>query len=349
MWSDGSLDLLGTMADVTPYDRLTERGRRARIASLAADAVRHRYGLEPAGVSVLVGHSFNTLVRADLRDGRRVVVRVGDALRIHADGLEDVEAAWLAALSSDGFRVAGMERDLAGRPTTVVRIPAVPGPRHVAVFSWLPGRPIRDRMTPDRMARAGELFALLHAQAAAMTPIQVPAGVRADRAIFFRDRTAIDRIGPPHQRLLDEAIARSQAILDQLWAHPPHPPHVLHGDFGPHNVLSWRGRLEPIDFQDLRLGFEIQDVGISQADLLRWEPEMLGPFRSGYERQRPWPLDPESADAFGALRSLDLINLGLNLRRPGLAEFLERHIEHVAGWMASPGGRQPPRQASFRR
>ena len=79
-----------------------------------------------------------------------------------------------------------------------------------------------------------------------------------------------------------EAVARVQEQLDRLWASPPHRPHVFHGDLGPHNVLMYRGRARPIDFQDLQIGFDLQDVAITVADLRRTAPGGIEPFRAGY-------------------------------------------------------------------
>ena len=64
--------------------------------------------------------------------------------------------------------------------------------------------------------------------------------------------------------------------IDALWADPPHPPHLLHGDFHPNNILVWRGRLTPIDFQDALWGFEMQDIAITVTALgFRADPTAL--------------------------------------------------------------------------
>ena len=130
-----------------------------------------------------------------------------------------------------------------------------------------------------------------------------------------------------------EAIDRVQAHLDTLWAAPPHPPHLLHGDLGPQNLMRWRTRLTPIDFQDLQFGFDLQDVAITVADLRRVyaDESLIDALIEGYRSVRPWPLNDQALErALGAARSLNVINLGLNLRRPGLAEFVERHSALVA-------------------
>ncbi|MEE9413807.1 MAG: hypothetical protein V3V01_00900, partial [Acidimicrobiales bacterium] len=92
----------------------------------------------------------------------------------------------------------------------------------------------------------------------------------------------------------------------------------------------------PIDFQDLQFGFDLQDVALTSADLNRNYPEMLAPFQSGYASVRGLPeLSPELERALAAARSLNLMNLGLHLRRPGIAQYLGGHANRVASWMNS--------------
>ncbi len=64
-----------------------------------------------------------------------------------------------------------------------------------------------------------------------------------------------------------DAVVRVQETLDELWAAPPHDPHLLHGDLGWNNVLRTSAGLVPLDFQDLRWGFAAQDLAISHRGL----------------------------------------------------------------------------------
>ena len=82
------------------FDELTKRGRIGRLRLLAIDSLHDDFGFDAQRVSLLASHSFNTLFRADLTSGSPLAVRVGE-VRIHADGVEEVEAAWLGALHVD--------------------------------------------------------------------------------------------------------------------------------------------------------------------------------------------------------------------------------------------------------
>ena len=166
--------------------------------------------------------------------------------------------------------------------------------------------------------------------------MNVPAGVVADRVVYFLDDTLLATHESSYGNLFREAIDRAQRVIDTLWLHPPHVPHLLHGDFGPHNIMRYRSNLTVIDFQDLQFGFDVQDVGVTVSDLLRRysDPALVDALRRGYRSIRSWPAgDEHLMQALSAARSLNMLNLGLNLRRSRFGEFFDRHADLVGRWM----------------
>ena len=172
----------------------------------------------------------------------------------------------------------------------------------------------------------------------------------ADRVLYFRAETAARRAAP------DVRIGRSprrstgpKQALDELWRDPPHPPHLLHGDIQPGNVMVTRGEVTLIDFQDLIWGFEIQDVAIALLafDAASATPALGRGVPGRLRNGRPWPeADPETVAALRAARHLNILNFGLSVRKPGLDEFVARHAVPVVEWMrtrdrlAGLGGRR---------
>jgi Ser/Thr protein kinase RdoA (MazF antagonist) len=138
-----------------------------------------------------------------------------------------------------------------------------------------------------------------------------------------------------------DALARAQSALDWLWRNPPHPPHLVHGDLTPANVIvSPEDGLVPIDFQDTVRGFEVQDLSITVAALRRGPngDRIVEAFRSGYAECRPWP-DVSSAlfESLIIARGLHQVNLTLNTRDiDGLEDYLAGHAERVRAWMRRP-------------
>jgi Ser/Thr protein kinase RdoA (MazF antagonist) len=288
--------------------------------------------------------SFNHTFRVDTSyDDGQYAARVGPPQRVHHDGVEALEASWLSALSIAEIPVATMIADIAGRYVVEAESTLVTGVRPVSVFTWATGRPVRDRLDTESMIALGEMLAALHDHASGWKPdLDVPNGVVANRVVSFLDDTLLAAHDSVQGNLYREAIDRAQRAIDELWLHPPHAPHLLHGDFGPHNVLRHRTAFTTIDFQDLQFGFDVQDVGLTVSDLRRndVDPALIDALRQGYSSIRTWPpSDEQLLAALSAARSLNMLNLGLNLRRWGFTEFFDRHTKLIRRWMASGDGR----------
>lgn len=317
---------------VAAFEHLTERGRTDRLRSLALRALE-RFDLDVAGCRWLAT-SYNTLFRVDAADGERFVLRVGPADRIHAGGSEEVEAGWLSALrqraripaplivaASDGASVVDVVGD------------GVPSSRACTLITWVEGRPLRDAITLDGVREMGRLAGRIHDQASRTGLADAPSVLVADRLLYWRNEPRLDQLGQRYASVVPEARARAQAAIDALWALPPHTPHLLHGDVGPSNVMVSSSRISVIDFQDLFWGFEIQDLAVTVADLLRYEggEALASAFRHGYEDERPWPdAEEPTFEALVMARWLHVLNLGLNVRRPGLAGFVDDLVARIA-------------------
>lgn len=314
------------------FDGLTRQGQALRLNQLAADVCRLDYGFPHATVRI-VAHSFNTVAHVDLGE-RALALRIGDRHRIHGDGVEDVEAGWLTALREDGFGVPLNVPTTSGRTWAEREGRGVPVARRCVMYTWVQGSPVPNDADDLWMMRAGALLADLHDHGASFHPSGIPPGVRADRVVYFGEENHVSGYRSGHGSLLVEALDRAQSLLDDLWETPPHRPHLIHGDFGPHNLLRLGGSLRPLDFQDLLYGFDVVDLAITVEYLRRKAPDSIDPFRTGYESRRPWPdVSPALLEGLCAARSLNLINLGLTLRRPGVDQFLEIHTRQVKTWM----------------
>ncbi len=244
--------------------------------------------------------------------------------------------AWLDALHHDtDLIVAEVIRTTDGHAVTEASAPGVPEPRTCLVLTWVPGHVLRSQLDPRTAEQSGRLLAQLHCHACAWSPEPAKAVLVADRVLYWK---APSRLGSAsrHGSLFVEAANRAQEAIDSLWAAPPHPPHLLHGDLTPDNIVKSRRGLVPIDFQDLVWGFDIQDVVISLLPYQRHQgSEVLAArFRAGYEAVRPWPEhDAETVDALVAARRLHMLNLALNTRPGYLAAYVDDVAAGLARWM----------------
>lgn len=294
--------------------------------------LRARHGIRVVECTELSVHSFNTVFRVDAEIGT-FAARVGTGPRIHPVGVEVVEAAWLDVLTGSAIVAPRTFRTLDGAASS--RLDELG--HVVSVFRWVEGAALPDEPSSDQARHLGRLLAELHEVTAAhpVDPALLDAAPRFDRVRSFGDPTALAPTEPARRALLTEAEAVAQADLDASWREPPHPPHLLHGDLGSRNVVvdiaaDGSSALRPIDFQDLRIGFDVQDLGLTVADLDRRWPALVAPVLDGYRSVRPHVvLSPEARRAAGLRRTIDIMNLSCQTRKPGHEAFLTAGYERL--------------------
>ena len=314
------------------------RGQSDRTVACAALL---RYDVAPRRVR-LFARSFNAIFRVTT-DSAVYALRVGPALRVHPAGTAAVEAAWQRRLRRQGMYVPDVLANAGGELTTLVA--DGDESRVCVLFDWVAGRPLRACLTERRSAALGALSARLHRNAAAWSPPGAGDVLTADRVLYWllpdRLAEAGSRFG--YGSLFTDAAARAQEVVDALWRDLPHPPHLVHGDLTPANVIAVpRTGLVPIDFQDTILGLEAQDLSITVAALRRLPDggRLEGAFRAGYAERRPWPdVSPDLFDSLVAARWLHQLNLTLSTAdMAGLDGYAAGHAERARAWMRCPVG-----------
>jgi Ser/Thr protein kinase RdoA (MazF antagonist) len=310
---------------------------------VALAALRH-YDVAPRKVT-FAAESFNSIFRVSAASGV-YALRVGSAVRIHPGGTSAVEAAWQRRLRQQGVCVPDVLANSEGRFATLVRDSSPERVSRECVLSgWIAGRSLRGRMSGPQAAALGRLSARLHQDAAAWAPPGAAGVLRADRVFYWlipeRLSAAGSRFG--FGALFPDAVARAQTVIDSLWRSPPHPPHLVHGDLTPANVIVSAGNgLVPIDFQDVVMGFEVQDLSVTAAMLRRWPDgaRLASAFRSGYTECRPWPdVSPALFESLTIARLLHGMNLTLNfVDVDGRESYVAERAERVRAWMQAPAG-----------
>jgi Ser/Thr protein kinase RdoA (MazF antagonist) len=309
--------------------------------AVALEALRS-YGVVPQRVR-WAAESFNSIFRVTTASAV-YALRVGAVLQIHPEGTAAVEAAWHRRLRRQGVPAPDVLANVNGELATLVTDGrAEHGSRVCILFEWVAGRSLRTCMTERRSAELGRLSARLQQDGAAWSPPGAADVLRADRVLYWRvpDQLAAAGSRFGFGTLFADALARAQSVLDSLWHSPPHPPHLVHGDLTPQNVIvSPRDGLVPIDFQDTVLGFEVQDLSITVSALRRWpnSDRLIDAFRGGYGEHQPWPdVSPALFDSLIVARGLQQMNLTLNMTDiKQLESYVTSHAERVRAWMRSP-------------
>jgi Ser/Thr protein kinase RdoA (MazF antagonist) len=317
------------------YSSLTLRGQTRRLRLLAFNALPF-YNLDVQHLS-LVTNDLNGIFRIVTSSGEKYILRVTLPEGGHTLDHVTAEMDWLAALARDtDIRVP---RPLPARDGSLVveaGAPGIPEPRLCVIFSWVPGKDLAGEMSEANVFKMGELMAGLHAHAFTYRP---PAGLcllRFDRIYPFLDplvlfeETHSALFTPERRATYEKAAAWAQDSIDLLKA-SAEPMCVIHGDLHQWNVRCRRGVLSPIDFEDLMLGWPVQDIATTfyyfEADGFSG---LRTAFREGYSAHRPWPeRRTGEIDSFVAARGVGLVNLVLNDPNPAWKIKAEEFVERI--------------------
>jgi Ser/Thr protein kinase RdoA (MazF antagonist) len=317
-----------------PYSTLTVRGQARRLRGLALNALT-QYELDVARLR-LVTNDMNGIFRVDTRDGQKYILRVTLPEGGHSFDHVTAEMDWLAALARDtDLSVPCPLPAKDGSLVVEAGAGGVPEARLCAVFSWVNGKDLADDMSESSISKLGELMAGLHAHASTYRPPSGLSLLRFDRVFPFPEPVvlfdeAFSLLFPAARRVIYErGITWAQESIDRLIA-GSEPMHIIHGDLHQWNVRNQRGVLSPIDFEDLMLGWPVQDIATTLYYLGSGDHENLhAAFQKGYARHRPWPeRHAGEIDSFIAARGIGLANFILNDPNPAWrdrsGEFIER-------------------------
>lgn len=317
-----------------PYSTLTMRGQARRLRVLALNALKC-YQLAITRVS-LVTNDMNGIFRVDTKSGEKYILRVTLPEGGHTLDHMIAEMDWLAALANEtDLRVPRPVAAMDGSLVVEAQAPGVPEPRFCVIFSWVPGKDLVDDMTDVNIANLGGLMAKLHAHAQAYNPPDGLSLLQFDRVFPFPEPVVLfhaeyaSLFKPQRREIYERVVAWTQESIDRL-KKSGESMRVLHGDLHQWNVRIYRGVLSPIDFEDLMLGWPVQDIATTLYYFGGQEYARLrSAFQDGYTSHSPWPERvPGEIDSFIAARGIGLVNFILNDPNPEwkrqAPEFIER-------------------------
>lgn len=317
-----------------PFSSLTERGQALRLRQLALHALT-QYALDVSRVR-LITNDMNGIFRVDTCDGRKFILRVTVPEGGHTLDHVTAEMDWVEALAQEtNLSVPIPLPAKNGELVVEVAAVGVPEPRLCAVFSWVPGKDLAEDITPENISNLGELMATLHLHALSYQPSKTLSLLKFDRVFPFPEPVVLfddmyaGLFTSERRAIYEKGIAWAQESIDRL-KDSGEPMRILHGDLHQWNIRISRGVLSPIDFEDLMLGWTVQDIATSLYYLLGDSFDKFRQvFKVGYTRIAPWPeRSPGEIDSFIAARGIGLANFVLNDPNPAwriqAKEFVER-------------------------
>jgi len=320
-----------------PYDQLTPRGRILRLRQLCLKALE-AYPIEVARVRYLTTES-TTMFRVDARDREKYVIRLYSELD-SSPAENQTEMFWLSALARDtDLRVTQPVARTDGEYLSFVSAAGVPGERRVALYRWVPGVQLAERVSPEAYRQLGLIMAKLHNHAESLS---LPAQYRPkrwDKVYYYPDEPVVyntpaySHVFTPEQvALMERGIAQVEPCLANLYRKLGRP-FLIHADLHFWNVHIYRGKLYVIDFEDLTLGYPVQDIAIclyylrNASDYL----ELAAAFQAGYTTERAWPsFSQRDLHTLWAARMLNFANYAAQVDEPqGAREFIKARCQEL--------------------
>jgi Ser/Thr protein kinase RdoA (MazF antagonist) len=292
------------------FEELSDEQRITLFETLGRAALR-RYGIETADLSHRT-YSENVIFEVRPADGGRYALRV---CRPNTDPTDlEREITWLHALVRDTeLRIPAPVMTAGGDPFTQAQIGGIPEPRYCALFTWVSGDYARgDELTPQRLDKAGEFLARLHAHA---ETYRLPERLALPRqnadslssldisdplAAYFPDRHDINAF--------EDALSTAASVMREL-GEGSDVAGIIHGDFHQRNYIFDGEEIGAIDFETMWWGYYLYDLATTLSYLV---PDFLRdrdpqPLRQAvvrsYERHRGLPADaPRYLRVFEAYR-----------------------------------------------
>lgn len=309
----------------------------------------------------LISHSENTVFRVVGAQGPAV------ALRIHRPDYHDLDELHSECLWTQALRDAGVDAPLAipteeGRFHAAVPVPGVNQVCQVGLVEWVEGATLRSAIGEADAVGAlrphfqalGRTAARIHNQASGWRP---PAGFRRpawDAAGLLGERPLWGRFWE-HPALTREqrrlVLAARRKLHEALLGYGQSSRRygLIHADLHPDNLLSHRGRLWVIDFDDAGYGWHAYELAVAVYDYLDHSNfnAIVEALVAGYRELRP--LAGRELDAlplFLTVRSLALLgwvhqrpDLDRSEDLPSMIELTCRQCERL---LSQPDSLRPP-------
>ena len=284
-----------------------------------------------------------TMFRVDARDGQKYVIRLYSELDSSL-AENQTEMFWLSALARDtDLRVTQPVARRDGEYLTFVSVTGVPGEKRCALYRWVPGVQLEAYVSPKTYRQLGVIMAGLHNHAESL---DLPAHIRPkrwDKVFYFPNEQAVyhtpeySHLFTPEQvKVMKRAIAYVEPFLVGLYRGKG-APFIIHGDLHFWNVHIYRGALTVIDFEDMALGYPVQDIAICLYYLRNASnyAELASAFQEGYATARDWPsFGEDDLHKLWMARMANFANYAAQVDEPeGAREFINARCEELERMM----------------
>jgi Ser/Thr protein kinase RdoA (MazF antagonist) len=284
----------------------------------------------------------NTMFKVQSSEGENFV------LRIYSDEEttlteNQTEIFWLQALLRDTeIKVSEPVARKDGEFISIADVPGVPGEKRCVLFRWIPGRVLEKHLNPANYFKLGQVMARLHDHSESLRPL--PSSIRPkrwDQVFYYPDEPVVFNTAP-YQHLfppkclavINDVISIADEEFTRLYADLARQI-IIHGDLHYWNVHLYRDQLYVLDFEDVMLGYPVQDVAVTLyygRDRDQY-PDLFAAFKDGYTSLRAWPVERiGQLDTLMAARSVNFINYVARID-PSPEEYIQEKCDELKDFL----------------
>jgi len=254
------------------------------------------------------------------------------------------EIFWLTALMRDtDLKVTEPVPRKDGKYISVVSIPGVPPDRRCVLFRWIPGRTLDEQVTPKKYYKLGQSLAKLHNHAETLNPLPPEVNPKRWDKVFYYPDEPIVYNKPAYSHLfsrddielIDQVIEVAEDMFRGLFQ-SQEGLMLIHGDLHIWNVHVHQGELYLIDFEDVNLGYPVQDIAVTLSYGRQREgyQEWKKAFIEGYISIRDWPAVSEDViPTLVAARTTMFINYVARIDEAP-QEYIQSRMEELRNFLS---------------
>ena len=324
------------------FNELTRLGKIRRLHRLINKALQ-AYDLDVAQIKFLTIET-NTHFEIRSKSGERF------AMRIYSDGETTLkenraEIFWLTALVRDtDLKVTEPVPRKDGKYISVVTVPGVPPDCRCVLYRWIPGQPLGNCNSPEYYYKLGQDLAKLHNHAITLNPLPPEIDPkRWDKAFYYPDEPVVYNtqeyshlFSQKDIQIIDSVIEIMEKMFSKLF-NDKEDLMLIHGDLHLWNVHIYQGELYLIDFEDINLGYPVQDIAVTLYSGRNREDfsDFKNTFIEGYTIIRMWPkVEPAVIPTLMAARSVMFINYAARiLDEP--EEYIDTRLKELKNFLIS--------------
>lgn len=329
---------------MNPSSELTRMGKIRRFRPLVLKALE-QYDLCVEWVKFLTIET-NTMFQIRAVDGKKYVLRIysNEETTLKEN---QAELFWLNALMRDtDLKVTEPVARRDGGYITIVSVSGIPEEQRCVLFKWIPGRPLANHLNPANYFKFGQVVAKLHNHASTLKPL--PAIIQPkkwDKVFYYPDEPVVyntpgySHLFPPERiKIINKVIEQANNVFAKL-SNDKDGQILIHGDLHYYNVHLYRGELYVMDFEDINLGYPVQDIAVTLAygrehnDYNAWKSA----FKRGYCSVREWPIEDErTLETLMAARLVMFINYVARID-PSPEEYIEKRCKDLFKFIEKHG------------